>query len=381
MKILRIADVADNRTGGMTRAMYGTGDVLVKAGHQVDYIFSDQFHTRGPVQLRRFSVPLKVSVLVRQLQRQGKQYDIVEIHEPLAAVACFLRPLLKGFPPIVLFSHGLEERSRLVDLEYCKQKGLPVSLKKRYSPLSVVLQARYGTRHCSQVICLNSRDFKHLIQSGVAENRVTQIQNGVEEELLAISEAMQEDPGRSGVLFVGSWLVRKGILDLVPAMTELLRRHVEIRFTIAGSGAAADVVLRDFAPDVQERIAVIPKFAGNAALVDLYRQHSVLVLPSYFEGQPLVMLEAAAFGMAIVATNIGGIADFVEDRKNGLLVEVGNPGDLASKLEKVSTDCQFARHLGSAARATVETYTWTQSAHLTLQAYEKAIQVAGQKKH
>jgi hypothetical protein len=40
MRILRIADVPDNRTGGMTRAMYGTGDVLVAAGHQVDARFN-----------------------------------------------------------------------------------------------------------------------------------------------------------------------------------------------------------------------------------------------------------------------------------------------------------------------------------------------------
>ena len=375
MRILRIADVPDNRTGGMTRAMYGTGDVLAKAGHQVDYLFRDQLQTRGPAALRRFTVPLKIPSLIRQLQRQGRRYDVVEIHEPLAAASCFLRPFLKGFPPIVVLSHGLEDRGRQEELKYWRQKGLSVSLKKRYSPLSVILQAVYATRHCSHVICLNAEDSKHLIQSGVSEARVTQIHNGIEEELLAAGEkAAQDQQDRVGVLFVGSWLVRKGILDLIPAVTALLRRHPETRFTIAGSGPDAESVTRDFAPDVQSQIKVIPKFSGNATLIDLYQRHSILVLPSYFEGQPLVMIEAAAFGMAIVATRIGGVADFIQDGQNGLLVKLGDPRDLESKLESVITNPGLARQLGAAARLTAQEHTWTKSALLTLHAYEEAVQ-------
>ena len=225
----------------MTRAMYGTGDVLAANGHEVDYLFSDQLRTPGPAILRRFTVPLKIASLVRQRQRQGRHYDVIEIHEPLAAASCFLRPFLKGFPPVVVFSHGLEETSRQSELNYLRQKGLPVSLKKRLSPLSVVLQAVYGTRHSSQVICLSTQDFEYLRRAGVPEERLTHHHNGVEEELLAAGEAtaQEEASGRSGLLFVGSWLVRKGTLDMAPAVTAVLRRHPEIRFTVAGSGADA----------------------------------------------------------------------------------------------------------------------------------------------
>ena len=376
MRILRIADVPDNRTGGMTRAMYGTGDVLAAEGHLIEYLFRDNFQTRGPAILRRFTVPMKIPLLIRRLWRQGRHYDVVEIHEPLAAVSCFLRLFFHQFPPIVVFSHGLEERSRQAELKYWKQKGLPVSFKKRYSPLSVVLQARYGTHHCSQVICLNSEDFQHLIRSGVPKERVTQLHNGIEEHLvLAGDEAAQEEQRRSGLLFVGSWLVRKGILDLVPAVTAVLRRHPNLKFTVAGSGAGVETVKHHFDSEVRSQITVIPKFSGNAELVDLYKRHSVLVLPSYFEGQPLVMLEAAAFGMAIVAANIGGISDFIQDKENGLLVEVGSAHNLESRLEKVVMDEPLARQLGEAARITVRTHTWRQSAQLTLQAYEKAVQL------
>jgi glycosyltransferase involved in cell wall biosynthesis len=317
-------------------------------------------------------VPLEISSRVRQLQRQGRQYDIIEIHEPLAAASCFLRPFLKGFPPIVVFSHGLEETSRLADLRYLRQKGQPISLKKRYSPLSVVLQAMYGIRHSQQVICLSTQDSQHLMQSGVPEKRVAQIHNGIEDDLLTAGASAIETEQRSGILFVGSWLVRKGILDLAPAMTQVLRRHPDLRFTVAGSGVDEKSVKRDFAPEVHDQIDVIPKFSGNAKLIELYKRHSIFVLPSYFEGQPLVMIEAAAFGMAIVTTNVCGMADFIENDTNGLLINVGDEANLIDRLEKLIADPSLINRLGGAARKTAQSYTWFAAAEQLLGAYQRA---------
>lgn len=354
--------------------MYGTGDVLAASGHQVDYLFTNRFQTLGPATLRRFIVPLKLPFLIHRLMRQSQLYDIVEIHEPLAAPYCFLRQFFKSLPPVVVFSHGLEERSRLAELKYRKQKGLPISMKKRYSPMSVVLQAMYGTRHSDQVICLNSEDIEHLVMSGVSEERLTQLPNGVEQELLAAGQtAGMEADTRSGILFVGSWLVRKGVLDLAPAITQVLCHHPELRFTIAGSGMEAEEVKQCFPINVQNQISVIPRFSGNETLIDLYRRHSIFVLPSYFEGHPLVMIEASAFGMALVATGICGMSDFVQNGRNGLLVQVGDPLALENAIEMLISDAEMARRLGEAARQTAQEHTWARSARITLQAYEKAI--------
>lgn len=374
MRILRIADVPDNRVGGMSRAMYGTGDVLASAGHQVDYLFAGSLQTPWAATLRRFMVPLELPFLVRQLMRQGQKYDVVEVHEPLAAPYSFLRQFFRRLPPLVIFSHGLEERSRLAELDYRKQKELTISFKKRYSPLLVVLQATYATRHCDQVICLNSQDREHLLLSEVSAEHVTQISNGIEEELLvAGGTAGSEGNKRNGILFVGSWLIRKGTLDLVPAITQVLQRHPELGFTAAGCGVDAETVKQDFPQYLHNQINIIPKFSGNKTLADLYKRHSIFVLPSYFEGHPLVMIEAAAFGMAIVTTGVCGMADFVQDGHNGLLVAVGESTSLGNAVERLVTDAALARSLGEAARATACEHTWARSARTTLRAYERAI--------
>jgi hypothetical protein len=132
MRILRIADIPNNRTGGMSRTMHGTGEVLTAAGHQVDYLFGDDFPVAGPIQLRRFTVPWNIPSLIQQKTPPGSPYDIIEIHEPLAAPYAWQRRRNRALPPLVVFSYGLEERSHPALLNYRRLKGLPVTLKNRY---------------------------------------------------------------------------------------------------------------------------------------------------------------------------------------------------------------------------------------------------------
>ncbi|WP_237741520.1 glycosyltransferase family 4 protein [Anabaena sp. PCC 7108] len=363
----------------MSRAMYCTGDTLITMGHQVDYIFGEYWQLRASVIPKRFTVPLQIPELIYSLAQKGKQYDVVEIHEPLAAPYCFNRKINQNLPPVVLFSHGLEKRNQLAELAYRRQKCLPVSLSLRFLRLTV-LQAMYGLQNCDHVICLNSEDNGYLQQIGVDKNRITQVNNGVESQFLLAGEILAPASlSRSGILFLGSWVLRKGTLDLVPAISQVMQHHPSLQFTIAGCGFDADTVLADFAEDIRSRIQIIPKISNNEELIEIYRQHSILVLPSYFEGQPLTMFEAAAMGLAIVTTNICGMADFIENGINGITVSVGDVESLTQSLDHLVENQTLARSLGEAARQKVQAYTWESAGEKIAKAYEKAIQ--SNKKH
>jgi glycosyltransferase involved in cell wall biosynthesis len=372
VRILRVADIPNNRTGGMSRTMYCTGEVLAAEGHEVDYLFGENLEVPGPVQLRRFTVPLKITSVIRGRARQGRRYDVVEIHEPLAAPYCWRRRHNSDHAPLVVFSYGLEERSHRALLDYRRLKGLPVTLKNRYSPLTVVWQAEYAVRHADHVLCSNSEDVRHLRAAGVAPEKLTQHHSGVEAEFLAAGQA-EPYPERAGVLFLGSWLARKGILDLIPAISTVMRARPALRFTAAGCGVSADEVWSSFAAELRPRIRVLPSVADNRTLIDLYREHAILALPSYFEGQPLVMIEAAALAMAIVTTGICGMADFITDGENGLTVPVGDVATLADRLNSLAGDPVLARRLGEAARRNASQFTWTNAARRILRAYEHAL--------
>lgn len=370
LRVLRVADVTDNRSGGMSRTMYATGDELARRGHLVEYRFCEHLAVSCRPQFRRFAIPRRIVRLVREELAAGKQWDVVEVHEPAAAAYAWNRASL---PPLVVFSYGLEDRSHRATLDYQRRKGLPVTIKNRFSPLSVVWQAKYATRHAAQVICSNSEDVEHLVGRGVPRNRLTRHHSGVEPEFLAAGGDLPPDNERRGMLFLGSWLHRKGVLDLVPAAAEVLKRHPGEHLTIAGCHAGPEQILPEFPPDIRGRVRVIPRIEGNAALIEIYRRHSVFVLPSYFEGQPLVMIEAAAMGLAIVTTPVCGMRDFIEPEKTGLAVPIANPPALADALSRLLDSPRDARRLGDQARALAQSHTWAAAADKIERAYQQAV--------
>jgi glycosyltransferase involved in cell wall biosynthesis len=371
LRILRIADIANNRTGGMSRTMYCTGDELERLGHSVDYWFGDTLRAeRVKPQLKRFVMPWRVVREFQKAQSQGRTFDVVEIHEPLAAMYAWHRGRL---PPLVIFSYGLEERSHRATLAYRRKRGLPISIKMRYSPLSVVAQAAYAVRHAAHVICSNSEDVEYLRRCGIAPDKLTRHHSGVEKEFLEAGAQAASASTRRGILFLGGWLERKGIRDLVPAVEKVLLRDASARFTAAGCHASEPEVRSGFSPQVRDRVQVVPSIANNDELIPLYRDHSIFVLPSYFEGQPLAMIEAAAMGLAIVTTNTCGMKDFIVDGHNGVLVPWGDPDALADALLELSSQPGRMGELGANARKTAQDHSWKSAAEKIAAAYYRAI--------
>jgi glycosyltransferase involved in cell wall biosynthesis len=372
MNILRVANILDNRTGGMARWMYSTGDLLTESGHRVDYLFAPGI---GPCRSRfagRFLLPWRVAARVADLHKRQGPYDVVEVHEPIA-MWCGLRQRWdRSFPTIVVICHGLEARSHQTAIAYRKSKGIPVSLKQRISPLTVVWQANVGLRSAAAVLCLNNEDRDHLIAEGIPMERVHLIPIGVREVFLQAGAAAPAADRRGQLLFLGTWLERKGILDLVPAAVAILNRFPDARLTVAGCLVAPEVVRETFPANLRGRIEVISKVANDDQLVRLYRQHQVFLLPSVFEGMPQVMLEAAAMKLVIVSTSRCGMKDFLRDGENGLLVPPGDPGRLISALARLYTEPGLAERLGDSAHGSAWEYTMDRAARLLLTGYEAA---------
>ena len=139
------------------------------------------------------------------------------------------------------------------------------------------------------------------------------------------------------VTFLG-WLVpAKGVYDLLQAVVALRRRGVDVE--LAAFGPYGATAVRKAARDLGILdCSVIGEWVEGEAKRDLLARSRVLVLPSYTEGFPVVLLEALQSGTPIVATEVGGIPDIVRHGWNGYLVEPGAPDVLADSLEKLLTD-------------------------------------------
>ena len=358
----------------MSRVMYLTGDLLIERGHTVDYLFSEEIDAGPYPQLHRFIAPFKVLRAIRDRSRNGQQYDVVEIHEPIAMAYALGRRQF-GLPPLVVFSHGLEERGLRSLLEYHAKKQLPVSVKQRYSPQFTVWQSKMAIRRAQHSICLNEEDREHLIASGISPKKITLLKNGVDDAFLAAGKSVMADRAENqGILFLGTWLPRKGSLDMTEAISVVLTRHPDAYFTVAGCLVEPSVVLNDFPEEVRSRIRVIQKLKESGEVIAAYKAHSIFLLPSYFEGYPLVMVEAAAMGLAIVTTDICGMRDFINSGEDGFLVPVADPGAIVACLDRLLSEPELKRRFGERIHQKSTETTWDTTTTTIEIAYEKAIQ-------
>ena len=126
-----------------------------------------------------------------------------------------------------------------------------------------------------------------------------------------------------------------------------MRRHLDlpVEVAIAGVGPLEGDVRAAAARD--SRIVFLGYVAG-AAKTDALARAGFLLLPSlWHENAPVTIIEAAAYGLGVVASDIGGIPEFVEDDATGALVQPGDPAALAAAMTRAATDRNFLPNLAS----------------------------------
>lgn len=166
------------------------------------------------------------------------------------------------------------------------------------------------------------------------------------------------------VLFVGRLVERKGVRYLIDAVRRLPPGR-NARLVIIGDGperSALEAEVRRLG--LEGRVALRGR-VSDRELREAYATASVLVLPAIVdsrgdtEGLGVVLLEAMAYGVPVVASNLGGITDIVTDGATGLLVPPADPDALAAALERVAADTALAEHLAAAGRRRMlEHFSW-----------------------
>jgi lipopolysaccharide/colanic/teichoic acid biosynthesis glycosyltransferase/glycosyltransferase involved in cell wall biosynthesis len=154
------------------------------------------------------------------------------------------------------------------------------------------------------------------------------------------------------LLFVGRLTRDKGVLDLARAFTMLAAERPEVHLILVGPDEQK--LRREIAArcrDCERRVHFI-EFTETPE--EIVAAADLVCLPSYREGFPNVILEAAAAGIPAVASDICGIVDAVEEGRTGLLHEPRDVAGLLGRLRLLAADPALRRSLGAAARARVE---------------------------
>jgi glycosyltransferase involved in cell wall biosynthesis len=206
-------------------------------------------------------------------------------------------------------------------------------------------------RRASAVVAISEQIRDELLRAGIPAGIVRSLSNGVNtdrfrpaqsaEERAQLRRALSLREDAVVGLFVGSLTARKGVVELIAAL-RALRTTRPYQFIFCGPEYELGAEVRRESAQANGSI----RYAGNVADVERYmRAADFIVLPSYSEGMPNVLLEASLAGLAIVGTDIGGTRDIVRVVQNGILVPVGDVPALAAAIARLVDDDLCRRQL------------------------------------
>ncbi|MEK6586868.1 MAG: glycosyltransferase family 4 protein [Nitrospirota bacterium] len=205
----------------------------------------------------------------------------------------------------------------------------------------------------SVVLVQNRDDQDRLVGEGVVPASRTRLIAGSGIDV-ALYSLQPQPSGISVVVLPARMLWDKGVGEFVEAARWLKQKGVHARFILVGRrdehnpAAIPEIRLKEW---VQE--GVVEWWGHREDMLAVYAAAMLVVLPSYREGLPKVLLEAAACGKAIVATDVPGCREIVRDRFNGLLVASKDSAALAAAIEELLSNQALREVMGQRSRTRV----------------------------
>jgi|TARA_R100000935_G_C2822866_1_gene160666 glycosyltransferase involved in cell wall biosynthesis len=202
------------------------------------------------------------------------------------------------------------------------------------------------------VIFQNPDDRDTLISLGALEPNEARMIRGSGVALADYPQLSEPEGNKTVVVMASRLLKDKGVFEFVEAARILLDRGVSVEMRLIGSsdpGNLTSVTQHDI--DKWENEGVVNPLGYRLDIAEQYAAANIVCLPSYREGLPKSLVEAAACGRAIVTTDVPGCRDAITPDETGLLVPVKDPIALANAIQRLVENPDLRRRMGEAGRA------------------------------
>jgi phosphatidylinositol alpha-mannosyltransferase len=260
--------------------------------------------------------------------------DLVHAHEPLVPSTAMFATLRSPSPVVATF-HAQAERSLLFDMT---------------APILRTVWRRLSVR-----IAVSEAAARFVTSRLRGDVRI--IPNGVDVELFAGGTAQPGLPPGRRLLWVGRLDRQKGFPVAVRAFEELARQFADLWFLVVGDGR--DRAAISSLPEVVRRRIVMAGSVPHEQLPPHHAAADVFVGPALGqESFGIVLVEAMAAGVPVVATDIAGYREVVRSGIDGLLVPPGDPGALAAAVRRILDEPGLASRLRAAGKERAERYRW-----------------------
>jgi starch synthase len=300
--------------------------------------------------------------------------DLVHSHTWYANHAGHLAALVHGIPHVVT-AHSLEPR----------RPWKADQLGGGYRLSSWVERTAYHSADAVIAVSRGMRADVLEVYPDLDPAKVVVVGNGVDAQAYRPVEApdvvrsVGVDPDRPYALFVGRITRQKGLVHLLAAVEQLPTEAGVVLCAGAADTPAERAQVADAVAELQTRrsgVVWIEQMLPREQLVPLITGATVFVVPSVYEPLGIVNLEAAACGTAVVASDVGGIPEVVDDGRTGLLVhyDADRPAEfaagLAARMSELLAEPARAAAMGAAGRERVlAEFGWPAIAQQTVQVY------------
>jgi glycosyltransferase involved in cell wall biosynthesis len=368
--------------GGIARHCEGLAKALARQGHEV-HVFTLDFpgapdyeelegiriyRTRSEVGHPNFLtwVLLFNHFIEKRMAgvSQLTEFDVLHMHDWLTAPAAIS---FKHFieKPLVFTAHSTEHG----------RSGLHI-------PDSFTIDGlEWWSTYEADKIVVTSGSMKSEVGGHfhVSDSKVKIIPNGIDTNKYGGSVDKGTVRARYGVqphekliLCIGRLVPQKGIEYLINAVPIVARRHPEAKFVIAGDGWYRDH-LEWLANNTGQRWRItFTGFISDQDLFALTKSADVLVVPSVYEPFGIVALEGMAAGVPVVASQVGGLPDFIQHDRTGVLTYPRNPESIAWGIDHILSNPGHAEWLVKNAGEVVQkAYSWDAIAKSTGDLYEE----------
>jgi phosphatidylinositol alpha-mannosyltransferase len=362
VRVLQACPYAWEAPGGVQTHVRQLAATLLARGHEVAVIAPGRRPPAEP-HVRLAGRPLRVRYqgtvapiapsprALRRVRRLVRSFrpDVVHVHEPLTPSTAMFAALVSPAPVVATF-HAFAERSRLFDV------AAP-AVRPVWRRLTVRLAV--------------SRAAAAFVSARM-EGEVRVVPNGVDVELFGGAEPAADLPPGRRILLVNRLDPQKGFPVAVRAFAGLASDLDDVWLVVAGDGRDRDAV--DLLPGfARERVLMLGR-VEHADLPPLHAASDLFVSPAVGqESFGIVLVEAMAAGLPVVASDIEGYREIVRRGIEGLLVPPGDAAALAGAIRRVLGEPALARRLSEAGRARAGQFSWETVAARIEHVYEEAV--------
>jgi glycosyltransferase involved in cell wall biosynthesis len=314
-------------------------DHLVISGRSRDDVEKDEAIEAIEIdisKLQNFSGGFLALKIVINIYKQRNSIDLLHLQSPhlQAMVSAILGKILGK--PVITTIHG----------KFAQPKGI---FKRFYFKF-----IEKGTLVFSDIVTFVDKEAKKYydIHPSIV------IENGIDTDFFSPNPTLGKEI-RSKLrlteedivlLYLGRLTASKGIFHLLGAFTDI-KNEVNVKSKLLLVGPDEDNISREIKSLRLEKDVLICE--STRAIKPYYCTADIFILPSAYEGFPLVLLEASSCGLPIISTRVGGIPSLIKNGENGLLIDYGDINGLKQNIKRLIEDQKLRNNIGDKARKKV----------------------------